>query len=548
MAGQASDRGRGRMTAAPLDRRRLLGTAAGFGLGLGLAGGRRLGAAAAGRLTFGIWQSPDNLDPGFGGLESAGYINCQLFEPMIWHRPGFQAGKEYFPGLAESWEISPDATAYTFRLRKGVTFHDGTPLTAQAIKVSYDHIVDPATKSRAAITALGPYDHTEVIDDYTAKVVFKAPNGAFLNNLTEPLFSPSSPAALQKYGADYGQHPVGTGPFVFKEWVADDHVTLVRNPAYAWPSPAVKVQGGPLLDELVFRIIPDSATRVNALKTGDLDLAENLPPQDIAGFRTDPAFAIFSAAVTGMPYSIMVNAAKAPTDDPLIRQALEFATNQEAIVDALYKGVYSPAHNIFLPPTLGYDASLDAMYSYNPDKAKALLDQAGWTLSGKVRTKNGQPLKLNFVNIANFGFDDISLLMQAQFQDLGIQTDISAQSFSTVAQTYNNGDHNLADFFYYQDDPYLMRALYACDQIKSGFNWMHYCNPDLDQLVEQGNATADPARRGQIYAQAAKIVMEAAVVIPIYQQRAVFAGKKAISDLFFSVSGAPIFHDVGLAG
>src|SRR5262249_32493306 len=223
---------------------------------------------------------------------------------------------------------------------RGVPSHDGPRCTPQATRPPYPPLAPPAPKSRAAVPALGPYDHTEVIDDSTARVVFKAPNGAFLNNLAEPLFSPSSPAALQKYGADYGQHPVGTGPFVFKEWVADDHVTLVRNPAYAWPSPAVKVQGAALLDELVFRVIPDSATRVNALKSGDLDLAENLPPQDIAGFRTDPAFAIFSAAVTGMPYSIMVNATKAPTDDPLVRQALEFATNQEAIVDALYKGVY----------------------------------------------------------------------------------------------------------------------------------------------------------------------------------------------------------------
>ncbi|MEA2530329.1 MAG: peptide/nickel transport system substrate-binding protein, partial [Thermomicrobiales bacterium] len=546
------------LLAAMLNRRRFLsGTA---GAGVGLAGVRTLGAAPGprsagsrtrgqqgGTFTFAMWQSPDSLDPAVSGLISAGYVLGQVYESLIWHLPGLQPDKEFYPGLAESWEISPDAKEYTFHLRKDVKFHDGTPLTAEAIKVTYDHIVDPNTKSRSAVTALGPYDHTEIIDDYTAKIVFKEPNGAFLNTVAQPTFSPSSPAALQKYGADYGQNPVGTGPFMFKEWVVNDHVTLVRNPDYAWPSPAFKNQGPPLIDEIVFRIIPDAATRVNALKTGEVDMAENLPPQDVVGFQGDAGFQVFNASVTGMPYCIMVNAAKAPTDDLKVRQALQFATSQEQIVEALYQGVYEPSHNVFLPTTLGYDESLDAMYSYDPAKAAALLDEAGWVLDGDVRKKDGQELKLNFVNIANFGFDDISLLLQAQFQEIGIQAEISAESFPTVGETYNRGDHNLADFFYYAVDPYFMRALFNCDQIAAGFNWMHYCNPDLDALVQQGNSTGDAEQRAQIYAQAAKVAMEAAVVIPIYEQRAVFAGKTSIKDLLFSVNGMPYFHDVSLA-
>ncbi len=546
MPNRDAHRTSGSWTPPRLNRRRLVG--AGVGLAVGLTRLPRQVKAQGGSLKFGIWQSPDTLDPGFGGLVASGYVMNQIFEPMIWHRPGLQPDQEFFGGLAESWEISPDAKVYTLHLRRGVKFHDGTPLTAEAVKVSYDHIVDPNTKSRAAITALGPYDHTEIVDELTARVVFKEPNGAFLNNLASPLFSLSSPAALQTYGADYGLHPVGTGPFVFKEWVQNDHITVVRNPDYAWASAAVKTQGPPALDELTFRIIPDAATRVNALKTGEIDLAENLPPQDIMGFQQDGSFVLFNAPVTGMPYSVMVNATKAPTDDLRVRQALQHATSQETIVEALYAGVYEPAHNVFLPPTLGYDAALDTMYPYDPEKAKALLDEAGWMMNGDAREKDGEQLKLNFINIANFGFDDISLLLQAQFQEIGIQTDISAQSFPTVGETYNTGGHHLADFFYYADDPYFMRALYGCDQIASGFNWMHYCNPDLDALVQEGNATADAESRAAIYARAAKIVMEAAVVIPIYEQTAFFAGKKGISGLFFSVSGGPFFHDVTVSG
>ena len=199
---------------------------------------------------------------------------------------------------------------YTFHLRKDVKFHDGTPLTAEAIKVTFDHIVDPATKSASAATALGPYDHTEVVDDYTAKIVFKEPNAAFLEHGRRRRFSPSSPTALTKYGADYGKNPVGTGMYMFKEWVPDDHVTIVRNPDYAWPSSSFQNQGTSYLDEITFRIIPDAATRVNALKTGEVDMAENLPPQDVTTFQSDSNFQVLNASVTGMPYSIMVNVAK----------------------------------------------------------------------------------------------------------------------------------------------------------------------------------------------------------------------------------------------
>lgn len=547
-----------------LDRRRLLGGAAGAGMAMaGLAGGAAapgLGARAqpsraqqaGGKLTFAIWQSPESLDPAVTGLISAGYVLSQLYEPLIWRMPGIKEGTEFFPGLAESWEVSADVTTYTFHLRKDVKFHDGTPLKADAIKVTYDHIVDPNTKSASAATALGPYDHTEVVDDYTAKVVFKEPNGAFLNTVANSSqFSPSSPTALKADAAGFGKHPVGTGPFMFKEWVVDDHVTVVKNPDYAWPSKVFTNQGQAYLDELTFRIIPDASTRMNALKTGDVDMAENPPPQDVQGFASDTAnYRVYHATTTGMPYCIMVNCANPPTDDVKVRQALEFAVSQEQIVEALYKGVYQPAHNLFLPGTTGRDDSLNSMYTYNPDKAKQLLDEAGWTLTGGVRKKNGQDLKLKFINLAGFGFDDISTLMQSQFQAIGIQTDISAESFPAVGDTLNkgNGGHNLTDFFYYAPDPFFMRALFACDQVGKGFNWMHYCNPDVDKMVTEGNATSDAAKRQQIYAAAAKQVMADATFIPIYEQAAVFPAKKKVTGLMFTTTGGPLFYNVSLSG
>ncbi len=538
-------------------RRRFLAGAAGLGAAAALSPLARTlttmpaasaASAPAGRVVFGMWQNPDSLDPGTTGLISAGYVDINLFDPLVWRLPGMVAGKEYFPGLAERWEVSPDARRYTFYLRKDVKFHDGTPLTARAVKETLDHIVNPETRSRSAKPALGPYLRTDVRGDYVATVVFSEPNGAFMNNVCTSGMAPISPKNLAELGhRGVSQRPVGTGPFMFKEWVPGSHVTVVANPDYNWGPSVARHQGPPHIAELTFRIIPDAATRFNALRTGEATLAENLTPTDVTVLQRTPDFIVYTAPVTGMPYAIMVNAKRPPTDDLKVRQALQLATDQEAIVEALYSGIYKPSHNIFLPTTIGYDPSLDKTYRYDPTRAKMLLEESGWTLGpGGIRQKGGQPMRLRFINIANFGFDQISQLLQAQWQEVGIQTEISAQSFPTVAETYGKGEHNLADFFFYAVDPFFMRALYACDQIGQGFNWMHYCNPQVDELVAKANTSADPAKRIPTIRQAAKTVTDAAVVIPIYQQKAVFAASNRVQALRFTVNGFPIFYDATL--
>jgi peptide/nickel transport system substrate-binding protein len=238
----------------------------------------------------------------------------------------------------------------------------------------------------------------------------------------------------------------------------------------------------------------------------------------------------------------MVNAQKAPTNDVLVRQALEYATNQAAIVKTLFFGLYEPATSIFTKITPGYDPA-QHLYTYDPVKAGRLLDQAGWVKgSGGMRAKGGTPLKLSFINISGFGFDNISQIMQAQFQQIGINTTISDQSFPAVAATYNHGDQNLADFFYYDVSPYFVRAIFGANEIATGFNWEHYANPSLDKMVDQANAVVDDAKRYAVYRQIGKTLMEAAVIIPIYDQRGVYVGPSSLSGMVFTPNAIPLFH------
>jgi peptide/nickel transport system substrate-binding protein len=490
-------------------------------------------------VTMAVFQEPDTLDPSASGLITVGTISHCIFDTLIWDLPGHGANP-FYAGLATSWEAAPDATSYTFKLRKDVKFHDGTPFNAQAVKFTFDHIVDPNTKSKSAAGSLGPYQETQVIDDYTVKVIFKSANAAFMNEVAA--FAMVSPTAVQKYGADFGHNPVGTGPFKFKDYVVGQHVTVERNPDYNW-GPAPLRTGPPQIKTIIFRILADPGTRFNALQTGEIQLAPNINPQDIQTIKTDSHYTVYNVASTGMPWNIMINATKAPTNDPLVRQALEFATDQATIIKTLYFGLYTAADSVYTPLTPGYDPATQAIYKYDTAKAGQLLDQAGWTKgSDGMRHKNGQAMKLSFINISGFGFDGISQLMQSQFKDVGIAVDITDQSFPAVGDAYNRGDHNLADFFYYDVDPYFTRALFGGDQIAHGFNWEHYDNPDLTALIDKANATADNTARTALYKQIGQTIMQAAVIIPIYNSSGLFVGSSSLKGLAFTVNAFVLFH------
>lgn len=497
---------------------------------------------SASKLTMAIFQEPDTLDPAASGLVGSGDVTVHVMDPLVW-KLTTPRGPRYFPGLATSYHISKDATTYTFKLRKGVRFHDGTPFNAHAVKFNMDHIVNPATKSRSAASSLGPYKETKVIDEYTCQIIFKVPNAAFVNEMTGVTWM-SSPTAIRKFGANYGHHPVGTGPYIFKSWVAGDAVTIERNPHYKW-GPAPLGAGKPAkLKTLVFRILPDPSAQYNALQTGEITLAQNLAPQDVQQALSNPRFKKYAADSTGMPYCFMVNAKKSPTDDLRVRQALEYATNQEAIIRTLFFGLYGAADSLFCPNTPGYSHT-QALYHYNPSKAGRLLDEAGWKRnSNGTRSKHGKALHLNLINITGYGFDGISQLLQAQFKAVGIQTSISDQSFPTVAATYNRGDQHIADFFYYDVDPYFTHALFDCSQIKSGFNWEHYCNPQVGKMIDKANTIPNAKKRVALYQQIGKELMQAAVIIPIYNLRNVFVGPTSIKGLVFTTSATPLFHNV----
>ncbi|MDQ6700979.1 MAG: ABC transporter substrate-binding protein, partial [Acidobacteriota bacterium] len=324
-----------------ISRRKVLRIGAGGAAGFAVLGPMARGGAFAqstplptpksgGTLVVGLQSEPsDNIDPAVTPWAVSHNIMMHVYDTLVWQDP---ADGSFKPGLADSWTAAPDGLSYTFKLKSGVTFHDGTVFDAAAVKWNFDRIADPATKSGFAANLLGPYASSQVVDPQTVTVTFKTAYAPFLDSASQAFLGMVSPAAVKKYGADYGvKAAVGTGPFMFKEWVRADHLSLVKNPNYNWAGGVFLHNGPAYLDGITFRFIQEDATRSGTLQSGETQVIELVPTSDIQTLK-DSGFQIVPGKAPGIPTIVEINTAKAPTDDIAVRKAINLGTDQKTII------------------------------------------------------------------------------------------------------------------------------------------------------------------------------------------------------------------------
>ncbi len=263
------------------------------------------------------------------------------------------------PAWRQAGRSNETADEYTFTLRDDVTFHDGSALTADALKFTYDRIVDPETKSQVAFSALGPYAGTEVVDPQTAVIRFKKPYAPFLNSVSSVLLAPLPPAVVEELGFDFGIQPVGTGPFIFDSYQTDTQVRMVKNPDYTWGPSMFAHQGPAYLDAITWRIIPEGATRLAALQSGEIHIMQNVPTQDYATVEDNDDLAIIDAVLPGSGWSMMNNVTRAPNDDLNVRKALQYGVDKEGLIQAVWQGLYEVSHSPLTSVTFAYDPATE---------------------------------------------------------------------------------------------------------------------------------------------------------------------------------------------
>ncbi len=537
------------MTGSPtcltaLTRRVMLAGLVLFGSGLG---GDRVHAAdptpvAGGTLLWAYVLRPSSLDPNVWSGSNDQAVMRQIFDPLVWSpKPG-----EYQPGLATSWTVSSDGLVYTFELRHDVTFQDGTPFNADAVKLMFDRIADPASKS-LMVGAIGPFDRAEVLDPDKVAIHLKKPWGAFMANVSSVALSPVSPAAIAKYGATIAQNPVGTGPFAFDKWVGND-LYLKRNPAYRWGPPLMVQPGAALIDELIIKEVPEASTRMNALRSGEVNLTHFPVLSELAGFER-AGFQVDRFPQPGFVWCFPLNVTKAPTDDVRVRQAILYSINRAQVVKSVMFGQVSPAYGPLTKVTFGYDAAVEKLYPYDLKMAGELLDAAGWKLppGGKIREKSGVKLHIDIAMFDTGPNKAISELTQAMLQQAGFDATLSVTNYPAFAAVTSANNYNLSEMRWAALDPdQALPTMFNSGQITGGgqFNRTRIADPALDKMIADAGASTDIAVRKQLYSKVQMMAMDDAWIAPIFNDVFFWLSQPKVHGMHFDLEGRPFLHDV----
>lgn len=497
-----------------------------------------------GRIVYGLTLAPTGIDPHINASAELGIPLTSVYDTLVYQDP--QTG-EFVPGLAQRWEVSDDSRVYTFYLRRGVTFHDGTPFNADAVRFNLERITSPDLASQKARFMLGPFERVEVVDEYTVRIVLSEPFAPILDSLSQVYIGMASPTAVQKWGQEYQVHQVGTGPFIFAEYVPSGHLLLQRNPNYNWGPPVYKNRQAQL-EVVEFRFFTDPATRSPALESGEADVMGEVPPQDAVRLQDNPNFRIEAVAIPGSSLMFFMNTARPPLDDPGVRKALLYGTDRHAIVSAVFKDTSQVACGPLAAVTFSYEPSVCQYYPYDPAPAAALLEERGWkdTDGDGIRDKDGQPLTLDLYLMSWGYLPTIGELLIAQWSALGIRVNAQTVRYPEALQIGREGGHHLMPFQSSGSDPDVLRQFFSS---QGSLNWSKVNDPEMDGWLLEAMRTSDRSRRADLYRQVQQRVMEQALVLPIRDYVNLNGVNSRVQGLRFDARGwFPWLIDVTVTG
>jgi peptide/nickel transport system substrate-binding protein len=539
------------------------------------AGGTETGTTAGGEggtLVFGSSADPVVLDFALISDGESYRANLQIYDTLIAQKPGTT---ELTPSLAESWESDEAGTAWTFHLRQGVKFHDGTPFNAEAVCANFDRWFNfEGSFQNASATyywqygfgggfakpekgAIGPedslYKSCEAPDDATAVINLTRPSATILQAMTLGPLSIQSPTAMEKYGANEGEvdadgifhptgtygteHPTGTGPFKFESWTREDRLVLVRNDDY-WGEKAK-------LDKLIFRPIADNAARLQALQTGEIDGYDLVEPQDVPTIEDDDQFQILDRPAFNVAY-VGFNIATPPLDDIEVRKAIAYGLDRQAVVDNFYGGRGVVAKE-FMPPELPGYADDVTEYPYDPEKAKQILTDAGYDLPVEIEfwypTDVTRPYmpdpKRNFeafqASLEKSGFKVVPKSAPWDPDYLGLNSE-GKQPLNLIGWTGDYGDpDNFIGTFFQSDNPQF--GLDKSKELKP-----------VQDLLDQAEIETDQAKRDSLYEEANRQIMELLPGVPYAHTKPAIAFKATVKGYVPSPVDNQSFATVSIEG
>jgi peptide/nickel transport system substrate-binding protein len=467
-------------------------------------------------LRVGIGIDADTLNP-----QEHTTTLCQNLSDLIQDTYFFQTpDNKMEPRLATKYEVSKDGLTYTLYLRKDVKFSDGTPFNAKAAKLTFDRMLDPKMKVPLRF-AVAMIKEVKIVDDYTIRIELKYPFAPFGPTLSMTIVSPISPAAIEKYGENVRQTPVGAGPYILKEWVKGDRIVMIRNENYYGKKPTV--------ERLTFKIIPEDATREAMLRSGQIDVCYKPLPSNVAALKADPNITVDMPQDTRTIF-MGLNCQKGVTRNKLVRQAFNYAVDKKAICSKILFDTAVPMEGPVSSILFGFQKMAN-QYEYNPDKAKELLKKANFDFNQTVNMRTPQ---------GRYLFDkQVSEAVQAYLQAIGVKTELRTYDWPTyMAGMLKPIEQTELEVFLLGWGPLVLDAdmglygqFHSSVNPPKGLGSAFYNNPEYDKLMDASRHEQNPKKRLELLKKASEMVWDDAPWIWLHVEKFVIAYSKKIKGM-----------------
>ena len=425
------------------------------------------------------------------------------------------------PRLAAGWEVTDEGRTWTFHLRRGVKWHDGHDFTARDVVFTYRTLLDPKSGATLPRGDYAVVERVEAPDDSTVRFVLKNPYSPFLSRLTVGIVPSHLLEGQNLTTAAFNRKPVGTGPYILRDWLPAQRLSFEANPEYYAGQPAIK--------RIIWKVVPDTSTLTMQLLAGEVDAGLVPDPQGRIAVRNDARFA-FAEALGGNT-QISLQLANPLFQDARVRRAMALGLDVQAIIDGVMHGEAKRATSDIPPSSWAHDRNLNPL-PRDPEAAHRLLAEAGWRRGPDgVYARDGQPFRFTLWTYAGDRVREaVLLVVQQQWRDLGLQVEVATQERNSfVANRILKGDFDAALLeTSVQVDPDLSRRFHSAS-IKVGQNFLNYRNPELDALLDQGVTTSDREVRRRVYFEAQRILLDDLPQIPLFHATLAYAVRSEVS-------------------
>jgi peptide/nickel transport system substrate-binding protein len=462
------------------------------------------------------------LDPHFiTDIPSANVVYQKVYQGLVVPDKDFKIQ----PLLAKEWTVVNDTT-WEFKLRDDVTFHDGAPFNAEAVKATFDRLLDPNTGSPQR-EKFSMITEVKVVDEYTVQLSLAYPYAPLLSILASQEGSILSPKALAENPENLAQHPVGTGPFVFEAWKSGQEISLKKNENYWGKKPNI--------DGVVFKVVPEDATRLAMIETGEAHINDQVPVTEIERIEASETMGLYRTEGLAVEY-VGFNTKKKPFDDVKVRKAISHAIEREAIIKGVYNNVGTLANVAMSPKVYGHSKEVKP-YNYDLNEAKKLLKEAGY--------ENG--LELTLLTSDRKERINMAEVIQSQLKGIGVNVKIQVMEYGAYIEMANNGEHDLFIGGWGNatgDGDYNQYNLFHSASQGPAGNHFYYSNPEVDQKIEAARKETDEAKRLKLYEEVMQMEIDEAVYIPIRNYEHMAAHSKNVSDFWLNAANYLMIDDV----